>query len=65
MPYFTLDRLLLIAVVITLISADGLYRAWRQRSEDRIGKRLFATYAGVLLLGSSLAWIGVLLEWVG
>lgn len=60
--YFTPDRLLLIAVVMTLISADGLYRAWLQRRDERISPRLFAIYATVLVLGSSLAWIGFFLE---
>jgi hypothetical protein len=56
--YFTPDRLLLIAVVITLISADGLYRAWIQRGENRIGRRLFTFYATVLGAGTALVWTG-------
>lgn len=60
--YFTPDRLLLIAVVITLISVDGLYRAWLQRADARIGTRLFVFYAVVLGLGSSLAWVGFFLR---
>lgn len=63
--YFTLDRLLIIAVVITLISVDGIYRAWLQRSDERIGARLFLFYAVVLVLGSSLAWVGFLVKWMG
>ena len=63
--YFTPDRLLLIAVVITLISADGVYRARRQWEEERIGPRLFAGYVGTLALGRTLAWVGFLVEWLG
>ncbi len=62
--YWTLDRLLLVAVVMTLISADGIYRAWRQWKEERIGQKLFVTYVSVLALGSSLAWFGFLVEWL-
>jgi hypothetical protein len=62
--YFTLERLLLIAVVITLISADGVYRAWRRRAGDRISPRLFAGYVATLVLGSTLAWAGFLVEWL-
>ncbi|HEX7069946.1 MAG TPA: hypothetical protein VF190_04030 [Rhodothermales bacterium] len=56
--FFTPDRLLLIAVVITLISVDGLYRAWKQRGEERIGVRLFAFYATALGVGTVLVWTG-------
>ncbi|PSQ80868.1 MAG: hypothetical protein BRD45_03255 [Bacteroidetes bacterium QS_8_64_10] len=62
--YFTPDRLLLIAVVMTLISADGLYRAWKQHQDEKIGDRLFAFYAGTLGLGSGMTWIGFLTEWL-
>jgi hypothetical protein len=62
--YWTLDRLLLIAVVITLISADGLYRAWHQRLEEKIGQRLFWVYVVSLVSGSTLAWIGFLIRWI-
>ena len=62
---FTPDRLLLIAVVVTLISVDGLYRAWKQREDERIGPRLFVVYASVLALGSSLAWVGFFVAWMG
>lgn len=65
MSYFTADRLLLIAVVITLISIDGIYRAWRQRADERIGTRLFTAYTAALLTGSSMAWVGFFLEWEG
>lgn len=58
--YFTPDRLLLIAVIITLISVDGLYRAYRQRNDERIGPRLFAVYAATLGTGTLLVWIGFL-----
>lgn len=61
--YWTPERLLLVAVVITLISIDGLYRAWLQRSDERIGSRLFATYTVILVVGSSLAWLGFFIEW--
>ena len=63
--YFTLDRLLLIAVVMTLISMDGVYRAWRQRKAEQISPRLFMIYAGALGLGSALAWLGFLTQWLG
>ena len=62
--YWTLDRLLLVAVVITLISLDGVYRAWKQWKEERIGHRLFMTYAVALSFGSGLAWFGFLVEWL-
>ncbi len=62
--YFTPDRLLLIAVVISLISADGLYRAWHQRGDNLIGNRLFTFYATVLVLGTVLVWLGFLTAWL-
>ena len=62
--YWTLDRLLLVAVVITLISMDGCYRAWQQRKEEKIGVRLFRFYAAMLAAGSGLAWTGFLVEWM-
>lgn len=62
--YWTLDRLLLVAVVITLISVDGVYRAWKQWKEERIGRKLFVTYASALAVGSGLAWFGFLVEWL-
>lgn len=68
--YWTPDRLLLIAdvvsaaVVMTLLSVGGGYRAWRQRAEARIGTGLFATYVGLLATGSSLAWFGFFVGWL-
>ncbi len=62
--YFTTDRLLLIAVVMTLISLDGIYRAWRQRASERIDNRLFVVYVTVLALGSGLAWAGFFQKWM-
>ena len=62
--YFTPERLLLIAVVISLISADGVYRAWRQRRDGCISPRLFTGYVATLALGSTLAWVGFLVEWL-
>lgn len=61
----TADRLLILAIVLTLISIDGGYRAWKQRSHEQIGKRLFYFYMAILLLGSALAWIGFFLRWLG
>lgn len=63
--YFTPDRLLLIAVVVTLISADGFYRARRQRGENLIGHRLYVAYAAVLGAGTVMVWVGFLaaLSW--
>ncbi len=62
--YWTPARLLTIAVVITLISIDGVYRAWRQRADDRLDPRLFTTYVTVLLIGDGLAWLGFFVEWL-
>ena len=62
--YFTPHRLLLIAVVITLIAVDGIYRAWVQHSNDEIGPRLFVFYTGTLTLGSALTWVGFLVKWM-
>lgn len=62
---FTPDRLLLIAVVISLISLDGVYRAWLQRADDQISARLFAFYVAALVAGSGLAWAGFLARWLG
>ena len=61
--YFTPERLLIIAVVMTLISLDGGYRAWKQHRDEKIGDRLFVFYVVALATGSSLAWIGFLIEW--
>ena len=62
--YFTPDRLLLVAVVISLISVDGFYRALKQRQSDVIGSRLFAIYVTVLALGTVLVWVGFLSVWL-
>lgn len=62
--FWTPDRLLLIAMVMTLISIDGVYRAWHQRKDERIGPRLFTAYAVVLIVGSGLAWLGFILVWL-
>jgi len=59
----TPDRLLLLAVVVTLISVDGVYRAWLQRADARIGNRLFVFYAAALAVGTGLAWLGFFLRW--
>ncbi len=64
MPYWTPERLLMIAVVITLISVDGVYRAWLQRADERIGPRLFVVYTVVLALGSGLVWFGFFVRWL-
>lgn len=61
----TLDRLLLLAIVMSLISADGIYRAWQQRQDGRIGHKLFLFFAGALIFGSGLAWFGFIIEWIG
>ncbi len=60
--YLTPDRLLLIAVVVTLISIDGVYRAWLQRADERIGHRLFVFYTTLLAVGSGMAWVGFFLN---
>lgn len=54
----TPDRLLLVAVVVTLISIDGIYRAWKQRADERIGNGLFTFYTVALVVGSGMAWVG-------
>lgn len=59
----TPDRLLLVAVVVTLISIDGVYRAWLQRADQRISNRLFVFYTVALVVGSGLAWLGFFLRW--
>ena len=62
--YWTTDRLLLIAVVMTLISVDGIYRAWLQRAEEEIGERLFTFYVTAFALGSGLTWYGFFVKWI-
>jgi hypothetical protein len=59
---FTPDRLLILAVVVTLISIDGIYRAWLQRADERIGKGLFVFYTVALVVGSGLTWLGFFLK---
>ena len=59
------DRLLILALVVTAASADGLRRAWRQRQEALISQRLFVTFCVALGVGVGLAWIGFLVEWLG
>lgn len=63
MAYLTAERLLIIAIVVTLVCADGAYRAWKQRVDDDIGPRLFVAYIVALVVGGSLAWIGFFIEW--
>ena len=62
--YFTPDRLLLIALVITLVSVDGMRHAWKQRQDGTIGDRLYYGYAAALGLGSTLTWVGFLARWL-
>ena len=62
--YWTADRLLLVAIVMTLISVDGIYRAWKQHAEEEIGQRLFTFYVVTLGLGSGLTWYGFLVKWM-
>lgn len=63
--FWTPDRLLLAAILMTLLAADGIYRVWKQRREEAIGQKLFVFYTSVLTLGSSLTWFGFLLQWLG
>jgi len=62
--YWTLERLLMIAVVMTLICMDGVYRAHKQYRDERIGKRLYLIYLTVLGIGGGLAWVGLLTKWL-
>ncbi|HET6566925.1 MAG TPA: hypothetical protein VFG50_03105 [Rhodothermales bacterium] len=62
--FWTPDRLLVAAVVMTLLAADGIYRSWKQRQEEQIGPKLFVFYTGTLTLGSGLTWFGFLLQWL-
>lgn len=62
--YWTTDRLLLIAVVMTLISIDGIYRAWKQHDDEQIGSQLFSFYVSTLVFGSGLTWYGFLVKWL-
>ena len=61
--YFTPERLLMIAVVMTLISVDGARRAWQQHEDGTISGRLFVGYVTALSAGSSMTWISYLLTW--
>lgn len=62
--YWTLERLLMIAVVMTLVCMDGVYRAHKQHREEKISKRLYIGYLIALGAGSGLAWLGVLMKWL-
>jgi len=61
----TPGRLLLLAIVVTIACADGAYRLYRRRREDDLGSTSFAVVLALLLVGVTLAWVGVLVEWLG
>lgn len=62
--FFTPDRLLVLAVVITLIAVDGVRRMLQQRREGGIGELPFRIFLSTLIIGVILAWFGFFLVWL-
>ena len=58
------DRLLILAVVVTLIAADGVRRIMQQRREKSIGDLPFRVFLSALIIGVALAWFGLLIVWL-
>ncbi len=63
--FFTPERLLILAVVISLMTVDGVRRMLRQRQEGELGKRPFQILVTALGVGTALAWAGFLVVWLG
>lgn len=54
----TPDRLLILAVAVSVLAADGIRRALQQRRDETLGRTPFRLFVGVLGLGAALAWLG-------
>jgi hypothetical protein len=60
----TWDRLLVFALAVTLLAADGVRRLWKQMKDEDIGPRPFRVMMSGLIAGVLLVWIGVVLMWL-
>lgn len=60
----TWDRLLVFAIAVTLLAADGVRRLLKQAKDDEIGPRPFRVMMSALIAGVLLTWIGVVLMWM-
>jgi hypothetical protein len=61
---FTPDRLLVLAIAVTLLGADGVRRLWKQSREGDLEPRAFRIITSMLVAGLILSWVGVLLVWL-
>lgn len=62
--FFTADRLLVLALAVTLLAADGLRRVVRQWNEDELDPRAYRLMVSLLVAGILMSWSGVLLVWL-
>lgn len=64
MTFLTPDRLLILALAVTVLAADGIRRMRRQRKEGELEPRVFQVFVAVLIAGSALAWSGFVIVWL-
>jgi hypothetical protein len=62
--FFTPDRLLVLALAVTLLGADGIRRLWKQAKEGDLEPRAFRIMTSMLVAGLLLSWVGVVLAWL-
>lgn len=62
--FFTPERLLVLALAVTLLAADGVRRVRQQRRSDEIDRRTGRVFLAILIAGSVLAWTGFLVVWM-
>jgi hypothetical protein len=60
----TWDRLLVFAIAVTLLAADGVRRLLKQAKDEEISPRPFRVMMSALIAGVLLTWIGVVLMWM-
>ncbi|MFW5972377.1 MAG: hypothetical protein ACOCTG_00180 [Bacteroidota bacterium] len=54
----TADRLLVLAIGVTLLAADGYRRLRKQRREGELEDRPYRIFLAVLVVGTLLTWAG-------
>lgn len=60
----TPDRLLILAVAISVMAADGIRRMIRQRKEGELADRPFRIFIAVLVAGVAFTWLGYVVAWL-
>lgn len=62
--FFTPDRLLVLALAVSLLAADGVRRLWKQSKEEDVEPRALRVLASMLVAGLVLSWVGVFVSYV-